>query len=82
MDHIDCQKPRAMLCCYIYDLVCIFATFSNLFGMVMSGFVLMEVTRMSTKLPIECQRVLVVIVWWELLVMPVLLQCSNSYATR
>ena len=82
MGHIDYKKPRSMLCCYTYDVVCIFAIFSNLFGIVMSGCVLMDVTRRSTTLSSECQRVLEVIVCWELLVLPVLWQCSNSYYSK
>ena len=41
MGHIDYQNT--------YDFVCIFAIFSNLFGVVMAGCVLMEVTRRSNK---------------------------------
>ncbi len=82
MGHIDYQKPRSVLFCYTYDFVCIFAIFRNLFGIVVAGCVLMEVTRRSNKPSSECQRVLEVIVWWELLAMPVLWQCSNSYSMR
>ena len=82
MGYLDYQKPLVVLFCYTYDFVCIFAIFSNLFGIVMAGCVLMELTRRSNKPSSECQRVLGVIVWWELLAMPVLWQCSNSYSTR
>ena len=82
MGHIDYQKPRSVLFWYTYDFVCIFAIFRNLFGIVVPGCVLMEVTRRSNKPSSECQKVLEGIVWWELLAMPVLWQCSNSYSTR
>ena len=82
MGHIDYQNPRSMLFCCTYDHVCIFAIFSNLFGIVMAGCVLMEVKRRSNKPSSKCQRVLEVIVWWELLAMSVLWQCSNSYSAR
>ena len=40
-----------------YDFVCIFAIFSNLFGIVMVGCLLMEVTRRSNKPPSDCHCV-------------------------
>ena len=49
---------------HYYDLVCIFAIFSKLFGIVMAGGVLMKVTRRSNKSSSECQRIREVIVWW------------------
>ena len=84
MGHSDYQKPRSVLFCYTYDFVCIFAIilFRNLFGIVVAGCVLIEVTRRSNKPSSECQKVPEGIVWWELLAMPVLWQCSNSYSTR
>ena len=37
---------------------------------------------MSSKPVSECRRVLYVIMWWELLAMPVLWQSAKSYSTR